>query len=112
MKFKHAFALGTTAAVLLLTAACGGGDSLEDSDSGSTDSGATDKGSLVLGGQDFTEMQIMASMYEQVLSNAGYDVTTKLVTTRDVYAGQLSKWPTVMTPRRCPPTTPTRRWRR
>ncbi len=30
MKFKHAFALGTTAAVLLLTAACGGGDSLED----------------------------------------------------------------------------------
>ena len=91
MKFKHAFALGTTAAVLLLTAACGGGDSLEDSDSGSTDSGSTDKGSLVLGGQDFTEMQIMASMYEQVLSNAGYDVTTKLVTTRDVYAGQLSK---------------------
>jgi osmoprotectant transport system substrate-binding protein len=91
MKFKHAFALGTTAAVLLLTAACGGGDSLEESDSGSTDSGSTDKGSLVLGGQDFTEMQIMASMYEQVLSNAGYDVTTKLVTTRDVYAGQLSK---------------------
>ncbi len=45
----------------------------------------------MLGGQDFTEMQIMASMYEQVLSNAGYDVTTKLVTTRDVYAGQLSK---------------------
>jgi osmoprotectant transport system substrate-binding protein len=90
MKFKHAFALGTTAAVLLLTAACGGGDSLEE-DSGSTDSGSTDKGSLVLGGQDFTEMQIMASMYEQVLSNAGYDVTTKLVTTRDVYAGQLSK---------------------
>jgi osmoprotectant transport system substrate-binding protein len=92
MKLRHAFALGTTAAVLLLTAACGGGDSLEDSgDGGSTDSGSTDKGSLVLGGQDFTEMQIMASMYEQLLSKAGYDVTTKLVTTRDVYAGQLSK---------------------
>ncbi len=98
MKFKHAFALGTTAAVLLLTAACGGGDSLEESDSGSTDTGSTDQGSLVLGGQDFTEMQIMASMYEQLLAKAGYDVTTKLVTTRDVYAGQLSKGKVDVTP--------------
>ncbi|MBA2444203.1 MAG: ABC transporter substrate-binding protein [Nocardioidaceae bacterium] len=57
----------------------------------SSDGGSEEKGELTIGGQDFTEMQVMASMYEQLLSNAGYDVTTKLVTTRDVYVGELSK---------------------
>jgi hypothetical protein len=30
-----------------------------------------DKGSIVVGGQDFTEMQIMASIYELMLTDAG-----------------------------------------
>lgn len=84
--------LGVSAAAiaLLATAACGG-DSLEDSgDDDSGDSGSTeDKGSLTLSGQNFTEMEIMAEMYAQVLENAGYDVTTKLVTTRDIYIREM-----------------------
>lgn len=94
----------STAALFTLTAC--GGDPLEeqpspDSDAGATSessagvqssgSGSEDKGTLTVGGQNFTEMQVMAAMYEQVLSQAGYDVTTKLVTTRDVYVGELSK---------------------
>lgn len=97
-----------SAAALFTLTACGG-DPLDDEASPDTDAGATsetdstsdgepttdggssDKGELIVGGQDFTEMQVMAAMYEQVLSNAGYDVTTKLVTTRDVYVGELSK---------------------
>ncbi|MEP6665698.1 MAG: ABC transporter substrate-binding protein [Nocardioidaceae bacterium] len=88
MRFSRSVGLAMAAAGLMITAACGGGDtSLEKS--GGTGSG--DKGSLTLGGQDFTEMQIMASMYDQLLGKQGYDVTTKLVTTRDVYIGELGK---------------------
>ena len=77
-------------ALLLATAGCGGSDtSLESQDGGS--SGSTDKGSVVVGGQDFTESQIMAAIYQKLLENAGYSVQTKLVTTRDVYLPELSK---------------------
>ena len=76
------------AATLLVASACGGDDPLADG--GSADGGgSTDKGSLVLGGQDFTEMQIMASIYEQLLSDAGYTVQTELVSTRKVYLRDL-----------------------
>ena len=90
MKLYRRLALAASAVALLATAACGG-DSLEGSDDPTATSGGEEKGSLTLGGQDFTEMQIMAAMYEKVLSNDGYDVDTKLVTTRDVYIGELSK---------------------
>jgi osmoprotectant transport system substrate-binding protein len=43
----------------------------------------------VLGGQDFTEMQIMASIYEQLLEDAGYTVDSQLVSTRKVYLRDL-----------------------
>jgi len=85
MKVLRTFALAAAAAAIVATAACGGDDnSLENSD-GDSDAGSGDKGSVTISGQDFTEMQIMAAMYGQVLENAGYDVTTKLVQTRDIY---------------------------
>ncbi len=107
MRVHRRIAFTLSAVALLATAACGGnavetsGDSGDSStpatsDGGdttpsSTDTGgSTDNGSLTLSGQDFTEMQIMASMYEQVLSKAGYDVTTKLVQTRDIYVEQMT----------------------
>jgi osmoprotectant transport system substrate-binding protein len=86
MRMTRMFSLAVAGAMLLATAACG--DDLEDPDSGSDGDGG-DKGSVVVGGQDFTEMQVMASIYEQILDNEGYDVETKLVTTRDVYIGEL-----------------------
>jgi osmoprotectant transport system substrate-binding protein len=86
-QISRALGLTTAAAVLLVTAACGG-DSLEDS--GSDTGGSADKGSAVVGGQDFTESQVLASIYQQLLENEGYSVQTKLVTTRDVYLPELS----------------------
>ena len=71
-------------------------------------------------------MKIMAAMYSEVLGNAGYDVETQLVTTRDVYVPELTKGNvdvvpdylagiadylnttrTARTPSRSPATTPT-----
>ena len=83
--------LSTTLATLALLAvsACGGDDDPLASDDDTGSAGGGDKGSLVVGGQDFYELQIMASMYKLLLEDAGYSVDTKLVTTRDVYLPEL-----------------------
>jgi osmoprotectant transport system substrate-binding protein len=90
MRIRRSLGVGATLAVLLATAACGG-DSLEESDDSSGgDDGGSGGGSLTLSGQNFPEAELMAALYEQVLENAGYSVTTELVDTRDVYLDQLS----------------------
>ena len=88
MRIIRALSLATASALLLATAACG--DDLEEDGGDGGGGGGDDKGSVVVGGQDFTEMQVMASIYQQLLENEGYDAQTKLVTTRDVYIGELS----------------------
>lgn len=77
---RGAAALACATALIALSA-CGG-----DDDSG----GDGSKGKVTLSGQNFTEMQILAELYTQVLEDDGYDVTQKLVDTRDVYMSQLS----------------------
>ena len=56
-------------------------------------------------------MQIMAAMYEQLLENEGYDVTTKLVTTRDVYCPSSARATSTSSPTTSPasPTSSTPR---
>ena len=88
MRMLRTLSLAAASGLLLLTAACGD-DPLEDGNDGDTDT-TGDKGSVVVGGQDFTEMQVMAAIYQQLLEDEGYSVQTKLVTTRDVYIGELS----------------------
>ena len=89
MRLARSLALAATVATVLASAACGGDDnSLEE---GGDDTASTGGGSLTLASQAFPEAQIMTSMYEQLLTDAGFDVTTKLVDTRDTYAGELSK---------------------
>jgi osmoprotectant transport system substrate-binding protein len=90
-RIRRALGLAAASVLLLATAACGG-DSLESSgtDNDGGDAGNADKGSVVVGGQDFTESQVLAAIYAQVLENEGYSVETKLVTTRDVYLPELS----------------------
>lgn len=88
MNVRRAFTATMGAALLFGVAACGGDDDpLAEGDNG----GGGDKGSLVISGQNFIEAQIMAEMYDQVLSAEGYDVEQKLVDTRDIYFEQLSK---------------------
>ena len=86
MNVRRTFVAALATGVLLATAACGG-DPLEESDSSSSG----EKGSVTIGGQNFTESQIMAAIYQELLENAGYDVTQKLVDTRDIYFPQLQK---------------------
>ena len=84
MTLRRALTSVVAVTTLLLASACGGGDPLEESGSGG------DKGKVTLSGQNFTEMQILASLYEQLLEKEGYDVTQKLVDTRPIYVKQLS----------------------
>ena len=72
-------------APLALASACAGDDAL------STNEGDDGKGGIVLGGQNFTEMQVMSEIYKQLLEDGGYDVTLKLVESRDVYIPEMQK---------------------
>ncbi len=73
---------GMLAAVLVAASGCA-------NDTG--DSGGEDKGDVNLSGQNFIETQITAAMYSLLLEDAGYNVTTKLVDTRDVYIPEMKK---------------------
>ncbi len=90
MRIPRVIGLALATVALTAAAGCGGSDNTLE-DQGGSSGGGGDKGSVTVGGQDFTESQIMASIYEKLLENAGYSVTTKLVTTRDVYLPELSK---------------------
>ncbi len=76
-----------TVSLLVAIAAVGAGCANDAENGGGTGSG--DKGSVSLSGQNFTEMEIMAEMYSQLLENEGYTVSTKLVDTRDIYIQEL-----------------------
>lgn len=89
MRMLRTLSLAAAGALILATAGCG--DDLEDPETGSGGDGGGDaKGSVVVGGQDFTESQVLAAIYQKLLEGEGYDVETKLVTTRDVYLPELS----------------------
>jgi len=94
-------AAGSTPAASVDSAAPGGGASASGSASGSAPSsaaagvspstaggGAT---SVVVGGANFTEQQILTSMYAQVLQKAGLTVTVKLAESREIYEPPLEK---------------------
>jgi osmoprotectant transport system substrate-binding protein len=76
-------------APLALVGACAGDDALsgDSGDGGETSAG----GEVVIGGQNYTEMQVMSEMYKALLEDAGYDVTLKLVESREIYAPEMQK---------------------
>ncbi|MEU9373574.1 ABC transporter substrate-binding protein [Streptomyces sp. NPDC048255] len=84
-------ALGAVALTASLTAC--GGDSLEKSKEGGSSSSpaAGGKGSLVIGAAGFTESNVLAELYAQVLRGAGYDTSIKTVNNRELYEPSLEK---------------------
>jgi osmoprotectant transport system substrate-binding protein len=70
----------------LLLAGCGTGGS-----TGSAGSGSGDKGSVTIAAFNFNESAILANMYAEVLKKAGYKVTVKSLTTREVVEPALEK---------------------
>ena len=94
---KSKRALGASLGALALTvslAACGG-DSLEKSkDAGApsdTSASGGGKGSLVIGAAGFTESNVLAELYAQVLRDAGYSTSVKTVNNRELYEPSLEK---------------------
>lgn len=96
--------LATVLAVGALFAAtsCAGDDLSSKSSSGGSSSAAAsggdtggdtggDKGDLTIASQNFGEAALVAEMYDQLLSKAGYNVDVKLVSNRDAYIGIFPK---------------------
>lgn len=89
-------ALGAVALTVSLTAC--GGDSLEKSkDGGSSASSSSSsaagggKGKLVIGAAGFTESNVLAELYAQVLKDAGYGTSITTVNNRELYEPSLEK---------------------
>lgn len=79
-------------APLLVLGACAGDDALNSSSGDeSASAGGGGGGKVVIGGQNYTEMQVMSEMYAALLEDAGYQPTIKLVQSRDVYAPEMEK---------------------
>ncbi|MFE2477304.1 glycine betaine ABC transporter substrate-binding protein [Streptomyces sp. NPDC059389] len=88
--------LGAAALTASLTAC--GGDSLEKSkDTGSGASAPSDagagsaKGKVVIGAAGFTESNVLAELYAQVLKDAGYSPSITTVSNRELYEPSLEK---------------------
>lgn len=87
MQLRRIAASALAVSTVLLGAACAGDDLASDDASTDSGSGGSDKGTVKISGQDFGEVQIVASMYEQLLDADGYDASVQLVGTRDIYMG-------------------------
>ncbi|MFF1340616.1 ABC transporter substrate-binding protein [Streptomyces sp. NPDC058290] len=86
--------LGAAALTASLTAC--GGDSLEKSkDAGAAASAPSDsgsgKGKVVIGAAGFTESNVLAELYAQVLKDAGYSTSITTVNNRELYEPSLEK---------------------
>jgi osmoprotectant transport system substrate-binding protein len=68
---------------LFLATACAADSTGSDDETDS--SGNAELGEIMIAGQNFPEATLMASMYEQLLADAGYEPTVKLVDSRDGY---------------------------
>ncbi|WP_030158524.1 ABC transporter substrate-binding protein [Streptomyces sp. NRRL S-244] len=86
------------AAALTASLAACGGDSLEKSkDTGSGASAPSDsgsgsaKGKVVIGAAGFTESNVLAELYAQVLKDAGYSTSITTVNNRELYEPSLEK---------------------
>lgn len=84
MTLKRSLAAVLAAGSLLL-AGCAGDDLSSDSDTDTDSNASSSGGPVTIAGQAFPEAALMAAMYEQLLEDAGYDPTVKLVDSRDGY---------------------------
>ncbi|WP_459971630.1 ABC transporter substrate-binding protein [Nocardioides pyridinolyticus] len=85
MQVRRSLAAVLAAGALLATA-CGTDGTSGDSGSSEGDStAAADQGPVRIASQDFPEAALVTAMYDELLTDAGYDTDVKLVGTRDVY---------------------------
>lgn len=87
MNVRRSLAAVLAAGSMLLVTACAGDDldSSADDESTPSASGGGDQGAVHIAGQNFPEAQLVAAMYEELLTKAGYEPDVKLVDARDAY---------------------------
>ncbi|MET9886003.1 ABC transporter substrate-binding protein [Streptomyces sp. NPDC006430] len=93
---KSTRVFGAVLGAVALTASLAGcsGDSLEKSkDAGASGPAAAgaDKGKVVIGAAGFTESNVLAELYAQVLRDAGYSTSITTVNNRELYEPSLEK---------------------
>lgn len=83
--------LTTLSAISLagVLAACGGSSSGGTPSGGSSSGGAS--GSLTVGAAGFTESNVVAQMYADLLEKAGFTVNVKKVASQEIFQGSLEK---------------------
>ena len=86
MQVRRTLAAVLSVGSLLFATACAGDDlSNSKASDQNTPSSSTAGGTVHISGQNFPEAALVAAMYDEVLTNAGYTTDVKLVDTRDVY---------------------------
>jgi len=87
MNVRRSLAAALAVGSLFLGAACAGDDLDDDeaADDETTSAAPADKGAVSISGQAFPEAALVAAMYDELLTDAGYDTDVKLVDTRDAY---------------------------
>jgi osmoprotectant transport system substrate-binding protein len=93
MHARRSLAAVLAAGSLLLATACAGSDLSDDqaSDGDSTPAAGADQGPVRISGQSFPEAALVAAMYDELLTDAGYQTDVKLVDTRDAYMATFPK---------------------
>ena len=84
----------TTVSALSLAgvlAACGGSSSGGTPSTGGSSSGTGASGSLTVGAAGFTESNVLAQMYADLLEKAGFDVHVKKVESQEIFQSALEK---------------------
>ena len=85
MTLRRTLAVALSVGAVVLAAGCSG-DDVADDEEGTNDSGG---GQVTIASQAFDEAALVTAMYQLLLEDAGYDVETQLVETRDIYLGEI-----------------------
>jgi len=91
MRSRRFATFSTVLALATTLAACGGGSSGGSAPTGGGNSGGGASGSLTVGAAGFTESNLLAQMYADLLQKAGFTVTVKTVASQEIFQSSLEK---------------------
>ncbi|MCW2793343.1 MAG: Substrate-binding region of ABC-type glycine betaine transport system [Nocardioides sp.] len=95
MQVRRSLAAVLAVGSLFFATACAGDDldssAKDDNTPSSEPTAGSGGGPVTIASQSFPEAALVASMYDQLLTNAGYDTTVKLVDARDAYMATFPK---------------------
>src|SRR3954464_14701116 len=91
MRSRRFATFSSILALATMLAACGGGSSGGSTPTGGGKSGGGASGSLPVGAAGFTESNLLAQMYADLLQKAGFTVTVKTVASQEIFQSSLEK---------------------